>query len=35
LDPLTLAVFVGLLGWLGIGNRSRGQTVALRERERS
>lgn len=33
LDPLSLAVFIGLLGWLGICNLSRGQTFALRERE--
>jgi len=33
LDPLSLAVFIGLLGWLGICNISRGQTFALRERE--
>jgi peptide/nickel transport system permease protein len=33
LPPPTLAVFLGLLGWLGIANLSRGQTFALRERE--
>jgi len=33
LDPLSLAVFIGLLGWLGISNLARGQTFALRERE--
>ncbi|HEY6203560.1 MAG TPA: ABC transporter permease [Candidatus Limnocylindria bacterium] len=33
LDPLSLAVFIGLLGWLGICNISRGQALALRERE--
>ena len=33
LDPLSLAVFIGALGWLGICNIARGQTFALRERE--
>ncbi len=33
LDPLSLAVFIGALGWLGICNLARGQTFALRERE--
>jgi peptide/nickel transport system permease protein len=33
LDPVSLAVFIGLLGWLGICNIARGQTFALRERE--
>ena len=33
LDPLSLAVFIGALGWLGIANLARGQTFALRERE--
>ena len=33
LDPVSLAVLIGLLGWTGITNFSRGQTFALRERE--
>jgi len=33
LPPPALAVFLGLLGWLGIANLSRGQTFVLRERE--
>lgn len=33
LSPLPLAIFLGALGWLGIANLSRGQTIALRERE--
>ena len=33
LDPLPLAVLIGLLGWTGICNLSRGQTFAYRERE--
>jgi peptide/nickel transport system permease protein len=32
LDPFSLAVFIGALGWTGITNLSRGQTFALRER---
>ncbi len=33
LTPVSLAVLIGGLGWLGICNLSRGQTLALRERE--
>ncbi len=33
LDPLSLSIFLGVLGWLGIANLARGQTFALRERE--
>lgn len=33
LDPLSLAIFLGALGWLGTANLARGQTFALRERE--
>jgi peptide/nickel transport system permease protein len=33
LDPVSLAVLIGLLGWTGITNFARGQTFALRERE--
>ena len=33
LDPLSLAVFIGLLGWLGVCNLARGQTFSLRERD--
>jgi len=33
LDPLSLAVFLGLIGWTGIANLARGQTFALRERD--
>jgi peptide/nickel transport system permease protein len=33
LDPLSLALFLGLLGWTGLANLSRGQTLALRERD--
>ncbi|HEV8670586.1 MAG TPA: ABC transporter permease [Candidatus Limnocylindria bacterium] len=33
LAPLPLAVFLGALGWLGIANLARGQTISLRERE--
>jgi len=32
-DPLPLALLLGLLGWLGICNFARGQTISLRERE--
>lgn len=31
--PPIFAIFLGLLGWLGIANLARGQTFALRERE--
>ena len=33
LSPLPLAIFLGALGWLGIANLARGQTISLRERE--
>ncbi|TMF57866.1 MAG: ABC transporter permease, partial [Chloroflexi bacterium] len=33
LDPLPFALLLGGLGWLGIANYARGQTIALRERE--
>ncbi len=33
LTPVSLAILIGALGWLGICNLSRGQTLALRERE--
>ncbi len=33
LDPLSLALFLGLLGWIGTALLARGQTFALRERE--
>ncbi len=33
LDPLSLAIFLGVLGWTGICNLARGQTFALRERD--
>jgi peptide/nickel transport system permease protein len=33
LDPLSLALFIGVLGWTGACNLSRGQTFALRERD--
>ncbi len=33
LDPLSLSVLIGMLGWLGIANFARGQTLALRDRE--
>jgi peptide/nickel transport system permease protein len=33
LAPLPLAIFLGALGWLGIANLARGQTISLRERE--
>ena len=33
LDTLSLAIFLGALGWLGICNLARGQTFSLRERE--
>ncbi len=33
LTPLSLATLIGALGWLGICNLSRGQTLMLRERE--
>jgi len=33
LDPLSLAVFLGLIGWTGLCNLARGQTFALRERD--
>jgi len=33
LDPLTLATFIGALGWTGACNLARGQTFALRERD--
>lgn len=33
LTAVSLAILIGVLGWLGICNLSRGQTLALRERE--
>lgn len=33
LEPLPFALLLGSLGWLGICNFSRGQTISLRERE--
>jgi len=33
LDPVSLAILIGTLGWTGITNFARGQTFALRERE--
>ncbi len=33
LEPLPFALLLGGLGWLGIANYARGQTIALRERE--
>jgi len=33
LDPVSLAILIGSLGWTGITNFARGQTFALRERE--
>ncbi|HZP96922.1 MAG TPA: ABC transporter permease [Candidatus Limnocylindria bacterium] len=33
LEPLPFAILLGGLGWLGICNFARGQTIALRERE--
>ena len=33
LEPLPFAVLLGGLGWLGIANYARGQTISLRERE--
>jgi peptide/nickel transport system permease protein len=33
LNPVSFAIFLGLLGWLGICNYARGQTISLRERE--
>lgn len=33
LDPLSLSILIGMLGWLGIANFARGQTLALRDRE--
>ena len=33
LEPFPFAMFLGLLGWLGICNYARGQTISLRERE--
>ncbi|TMG50528.1 MAG: ABC transporter permease [Chloroflexi bacterium] len=33
LAPLPFALLLGGLGWLGIANYARGQTIALRERE--
>ena len=33
LDPVSLSVLIGLLGWLGIANFARGQALAVRERE--
>ena len=33
LDALSLSILIGLLGWLGIANFARGQTIALRDRE--
>jgi ABC-type dipeptide/oligopeptide/nickel transport system permease subunit len=32
-DPILLPLFLGLFGWLGICNLTRGQTFALRERD--
>lgn len=33
LDALSLSILIGMLGWLGIANFARGQTLALRDRE--
>jgi len=33
LDPVSLAILIGSLGWTSITNYARGQTFALRERE--
>jgi len=33
LDYISLAIFIGALGWTGITNLARGQTLSLRERE--
>lgn len=33
LEPLSLSILIGMLGWLGIANFARGQTIALRDRE--
>ncbi len=33
LDPVSLAIFIGALGWTGITNLARGQTFSLRERD--
>lgn len=33
LDALSLSILIGMLGWLGIANFARGQTIALRDRE--
>lgn len=33
LDAISLSILIGLLGWLGIANFARGQTIALRDRE--
>ena len=33
LDAVSLSILIGLLGWLGIANFARGQTIALRDRE--
>ncbi|HET8569849.1 MAG TPA: ABC transporter permease [Candidatus Limnocylindria bacterium] len=33
LDPVSLALFIGLLGWTGEANLARGQTFAWRERD--
>ncbi len=33
LDPFSLAVFIGVIGWTGAANLARGQTFALRERD--
>jgi peptide/nickel transport system permease protein len=33
LDPVSLAIFIGALGWTGITNLARGQTFALRGRD--
>ncbi len=33
LDALSLSILIGMLGWLGIANFARGQTISLRDRE--
>jgi len=33
LDAFSLSILIGMLGWLGIANFARGQTIALRDRE--
>lgn len=33
LDPVSLAIFIGLIGWTGEANLARGQTFSWRERE--